>query len=57
MFTVHGERCWLYGEPIGLLDMEVYHIIPESLEGRPELADLLQQLGMPAKINLNHLND
>ena len=57
VFTVHGERCWLCGEPVGLLDMEVDHVIPESLEGGQELADLLQQLGLPDDFDLNHFNN
>lgn len=57
VFTVHGERCWLCGEPVGMLEMEVDHVIPKALEGRPELADLLQQLGLPNDFNLNHFNN
>ena len=57
VFTAHAERCWICGEPVGLLDMEVDHVVPEALAGTPELADALELLGLPADFGLNQFGN
>lgn len=53
VFTVHNERCWLCREPIGLLETEVDHIIPESLIGSKELPAILAELGLKDDFEIN----
>jgi len=43
IYSIHGEKCYLCGTPINLKTMEVDHILPESLIGKPE--------GMQAALN------
>jgi 5-methylcytosine-specific restriction endonuclease McrA len=53
VYTVHGEKCYLHGEPIDLFSMEVDHIIPERLLKHPaELSSVLAQFGLPPDFNL-----
>lgn len=53
VFTVHNEKCWLCGEPIGLLETEVDHVIPETLIGDAALTTVLAELGLPANFDIN----
>ncbi len=53
VFTVHNEKCWLCGEPIGLLETEVDHVIPETLIGNAALATVLTGLGLQADFEIN----
>jgi 5-methylcytosine-specific restriction endonuclease McrA len=53
VYTVHGEKCYMCGEPIDLLTMEVDHIIPEALLDEPAtLGPILDGFGLPADFNL-----
>jgi hypothetical protein len=52
-FTVHREVCWLCSEPVGIVDMQFDHIVPEHLEGKSELAAVKQTLGLPGKFRIN----
>jgi len=53
VYTVHGEKCYMCGEPVDLLTMEVDHVIPETLlEDRKRLATILTDYGLPADFNL-----
>lgn len=53
VFTVHHERCWLCETPISLAEVQVDHIIPESLVGTPEGTNALKLLGLPSGFDLN----
>ena len=54
MFIVHGEHCYLCNVPLPFLDMQVDHIVPESLVTRPEeLAEALRSFGLPAAFDVN----
>lgn len=53
VYTVHGEKCWICDEAVDLSTMEVDHVLPESLEGRPELPDICKGFGLPADFDLN----
>lgn len=53
VFTVHREVCWLCGEPLALGAMEVDHIVPEHLEGKPELDTIKEELGLPTSFCIN----
>lgn len=53
VFTVHREKCWLCGEPVSLVGMEVDHVVPESLEGTPKLEEVVAELGLPGGFDLN----
>lgn len=57
VFTVHNERCWLCGEPIGLLETEVDHVIPERLIGDAALVTVLAELGLPATFDINSFSN
>ena len=53
IFTVHGERCYMCGEPLDLLSMEVDHIIPSSLGAEPdELRRVIEAFNLPADFEL-----
>ena len=52
IFTVHRERCWLCDEPLFLSEMEVDHIIPESIEP-PALKSAVLEFGLPAAFSVN----
>lgn len=53
IFTVHGERCYMCGEPLDLLSMEVDHIIPSSLGAEPdELRRVIEAFSLPADFDL-----
>lgn len=53
VYMTHGEKCYLCGKPIDLMTMEVDHLIPETLIGKPELAEILRVIGRPATFELN----
>lgn len=54
VFTTHGGRCWLCGEPIDMLTFEVDHILPESLfDDAGELARVRALYGLPATFEIN----
>ena len=58
VFTAHGTRqgtkCWLCGEPLSFIEMEVDHVLPEKLlNDGAELARVLNEFGLPRDFNLN----
>src|SRR5688572_29425581 len=54
VYTVHGEKCYMCGEPIDLLSMEVDHIIPEKCLDDPDgLAAILAGYGLPPDFDIN----
>lgn len=55
IYNVHGKRCYIGSEPIvDLFDMEIDHIIPESLLDDPEkLKKTLAAFGLPEAFDLN----
>lgn len=54
VFTVHGEKCYMCGNPIDLMSMHVDHIIPEKLlDDLPELNKILKSFGLPKDFELN----
>lgn len=53
VFTVHNERCYLGGEPLDLLSMEVDHVIPELLLDDPAaFASARDDLSLPADFDI-----
>jgi hypothetical protein len=57
VYTVHGERCYLCLVPIDLVSMEVDHVLPESLLGSKDLADILSQLARPSDFDINNFEN
>jgi hypothetical protein len=53
VFTVHRERCWFCREPVSLAEMEVDHVIPESLDGTELLGAVLAEMGLPPDFGIN----
>lgn len=54
VFTVHGEICYLCRKPIDMVTFQVDHIIPESLESKPdELQRVLESYALDESFNLN----
>jgi predicted RNA-binding Zn-ribbon protein involved in translation (DUF1610 family) len=54
IYSTHGEKCYLCGQPINLKTMEVDHVIPEALLERPvELNSALNALGLPSGFDIN----
>src|SRR5579859_1703924 len=58
LWTAHSKRCAYCGDPIHLRDLEVDHILPESLGNLPhKLARLKEELGLPLEFNLNSVRN
>lgn len=54
VYAVHGEKCYMCGNPIDLLTMEVDHVIPEWLVDHQErLLTILKGYGLPDNFELN----
>src|SRR5262249_14115538 len=53
VFTTHGGRCWLCGEPVNFAEMEVDHILPEFLKDQSTLDKALTAFGLPSNFGLN----
>lgn len=53
VWNVHGDACYMCRRPIDLQSMQVDHIVPEHLIGKPELVDVLKDLGRQENFNLN----
>jgi 5-methylcytosine-specific restriction endonuclease McrA len=54
VFTTHGARCYLCGQPIDFTSMEVDHIIPERLLDEPEeFAAIRNAFALPEDFNIN----
>lgn len=54
----YSKRCAYCGDVIQLRDLEIDHILPESLQGRPEeLNRLRAELGLPSDFTLSSLNN
>lgn len=53
VFTLHGERCYVCGQPLTLKTMEVDHVVPETLQDDlTRLAHVLTTLGRAPDFNL-----
>ncbi len=54
VYSVHGDKCYLNGEPLTLLTMEIDHIIPESLlADQNRLQSVLREYGLANDFDLN----
>lgn len=53
VWTSHGEKCWICQTPLAYREMHVDHIIPETLEGKPELAKVIREFALPKTFDLN----
>ncbi|RWC48593.1 MAG: hypothetical protein EOS54_23035 [Mesorhizobium sp.] len=54
VFSIHGSKCYLGAHPINLLDMEVDHIIPESLlDDSGRLQYIFREYGLPIDFSIN----
>jgi len=53
-WIVHGEKCYICTNMVGLASTHVDHVIPESLSADSErLASTLTSFGLPANFDLN----
>ncbi|WP_224826365.1 hypothetical protein [Cognatishimia sp. MH4019] len=54
VYSVHGQTCYLCGQPISLNSIHVDHILPEKLLDAPEeLSQALSSLGLGSEFYLN----
>lgn len=53
IWTTHDERCWLCEKPVGLLEVEIDHVVPRSLAGTAKLLEILAEFGLPLDFSLN----
>jgi hypothetical protein len=54
VFETHGSKCWLCDEPVNFVEMEVDHILPESLlKDRSALDKALAAFGLQSDFDLN----
>jgi 5-methylcytosine-specific restriction endonuclease McrA len=52
--TPQGTKCWLCGKPVNFVEMEVDHILPESLLNDQSALDAaLTAFGLPLEFELN----
>jgi hypothetical protein len=58
IWTAHSKRCAYCEGPLKYTDLEIDHIIPQSLRKRPqELQNLLAQLSLQANFDLDSLEN
>jgi hypothetical protein len=58
IWTAHSKRCAYCQEPLKYADLEIDHIIPQSLRNNPqELQNLFAQLSLDANFNLDSLEN
>jgi 5-methylcytosine-specific restriction endonuclease McrA len=58
IWTAHSKRCAYCEEPMKYTDLEIDHIIPQSLRKKPqELQNLLVQLSLHANFDLDSLEN
>jgi hypothetical protein len=56
--TSQGTKCWLCGEPVNFVEMEVDHILPESLlKDQSALDAALTAFGLPSDFELNSFDN
>ena len=54
----HREKCYLCGAPLDLQTAEIDHVIPESLNDRPQdLERVLHDLGRPPNFEINSFSN
>lgn len=54
IYTVHGEKCYMCGDPLNLKTVQIEHVIPEKLAKDPDkLAEVLTGFGLPPDFDLN----
>jgi hypothetical protein len=54
VFSTHGSKCWLCYQPVNFHQMEVDHILPESLlKDQSALDAALTDFGLPSNFELN----
>jgi hypothetical protein len=54
VFETHGARCYMCAKPVNYADFQVDHVIPESLEDKPDrLKKALDDLGRSADFQIN----
>ena len=52
IWLVHNRRCAYCYEPVPFSDLSVDHVIPQTLSNKPELAEVLNVLGLPEDFDL-----
>lgn len=58
LWEAYGKRCFWHGEPIAFAELEVDHLIPESLEKKPlELKKILKSASLPTDYDLQGLQN
>lgn len=56
--SIHKQKCWLCYGAVPFSEMEIDHIIPESLRKNPEtLKRTLDDFGLPTEFDLNSLSN
>ena len=58
LWTAHSKKCTYCGEPLKFTEMDIDHILPASLSGRPEeLAKLTSRFSVPSDFCLDSLKN
>lgn len=58
LWEAYGKRCFWHGEPIAFAELEIDHLIPESLEKKPlELKKILNIASLPMDYDLQALQN
>ena len=52
LWLAGNRRCVYCSEPLTFTEVDIDHVIPESLADKPELADILTKLGFPPDFDL-----
>ncbi len=52
IWLTHNRRCVYCSEPLSFAEVDIDHVIPETLAGKPELPEILARLDLPAEFDL-----
>lgn len=57
IWLAHYRRCVYCSEPLSFAEVDIDHVIPESLAGKPELPEILASLGLSAEFDLSSIQN
>jgi len=55
IWLTHNRRCAYCTEPLSFAEVDVDHVIPEILNGKPELQKILAKLNLPTDFDIHSL--
>lgn len=52
IWLAHNRRCAYCHEPVSFAELDIDHVVPQTLSGKPELLNALAVLGLPSDFDL-----